>query len=407
MASKTSICSAANNHGPTETSSRCATDTATATHNFEVTGFSLLDGMGTGKFVTSSTFRVGGRGWNIKLYPDGWKEDDGAGYVSVFLCLVDGAPDARVKYTLNLLDKHGQVASSSQFKEVSTTLKSIDAYWGYPKFVEKSKLRSELPCRNDDCFTIRCTLTVIGLTQSDEVVTSIVKAFPRNNFWPASWLLSFLQACCWPSAISRRRCQAALPGPGGQQASFEQMLKDGKGADVTFGVEGQLFRAHRCVLAARSPVFDAQFFGPVNQRQNASSSDHIQIDDMEPFVFESLLHFVYTDRIKVDKGRADKNNVLMIHQHLLVAADRYGLDSLKAMCEAELCHSVDVHTVGTTLALAEQHQCLRLKDACTTFIASSRGVLGAVLETDGFKHFIESCPFAMKDILHKIAKNNY
>ncbi|GJN01696.1 hypothetical protein PR202_ga18977 [Eleusine coracana subsp. coracana] len=127
---------------------------------------------------------------------------------------------------------------------------------------------------------------------------------------------------------------------------------------------------------------------------------------MEPFVFESLLHFVYTDRIKVDRGRADKNNVLMIHQHLLVAADRYGLDSLKAMCEAELCDGVDVQTVGTTLALAEQHQCLRLKDACTTFIASSRGVLGAVLKTDGFKHFIESCPFAMKDILDKIAKNN-
>ncbi|GJN01697.1 hypothetical protein PR202_ga18978 [Eleusine coracana subsp. coracana] len=96
-------------------------------------------------------FRVGGRGWNIRVYPDGWKEDSGTGYVSVFLCLVDGAPDARVKYTLSLLDKHGQVSSSSQLKEVSTTLKTIDAYWGYSKFVDKSQLR----LNDDDCFTIR------------------------------------------------------------------------------------------------------------------------------------------------------------------------------------------------------------------------------------------------------------
>jgi len=73
----------------TTSSSRCMTASVQAVHSFEVTSFSLLEGMGAGRFVNSRTFRAGGRGWNIRVYPDGSKEVDAA-YVSVFLSLVDG-----------------------------------------------------------------------------------------------------------------------------------------------------------------------------------------------------------------------------------------------------------------------------------------------------------------------------
>lgn len=342
-------------HG-TETSSRCVTNSTTATHNFEVTRFSLLDGMGTGKCVTSSIFRVGGRGWNISLYPDGWKEDTTA-YISVFLYLVDGATDVRAKCVLSLVDNHGQVSEQG---EVSHTFQELDSYWGYSQFVEKSKL-NKLLCQ-DDSFTIRCVLTVIMEPKSEDL--SIMKV---------------------PESDMHRH--------------FERMFQDGKGTDVTFSVDGQLFRAHRYVLAARSPVFDAEFFGPMRQ----DAIEHVQIDEMETFIFESLLHFIYTDRITLGNVQSADKNVAM--QHLLVAADRYGLERLKTMCEAELCNDIDLWTVGTTLVLAEQHNCLHLKDACITFVAS-KDVLGSVLKTDGFnKHFMESCPLVMKDILHKIAKN--
>ena len=36
--------------------------------------------------------------------------------------------------------------------------------------------------------------------------------------------------------------------PSDMHQHFERMLKDGRGADVAFNVDGQLFRAHRCVL---------------------------------------------------------------------------------------------------------------------------------------------------------------
>ena len=151
------------------------------------------------------------------------------------------------------------------------------------------------------------------------------------------------------------------------------------------------------MVAARSPVLAAELFGPMKEKDTA---EPIKVGDMEPCVFEELLLFMYTDRISDDKRGADKNAVM---QHLLVAADRYGLDRLRLMCEVELCRGIDAPTVATTLALAEQHRCAHLKDACLTYVAS-QDVLGAVMETDGFKHLAASCPLVLVEILDKIVK---
>ena len=194
--------------------------------------------------------------------------------------------------------------------------------WGFPNFVEKSNLKTLLRLNGDDGFTIRCVLTVVEESEPEDV-----------------------------TAI-------AVP-PSDMHQHFERMLKDGRGADVAFNVDGQLFRAHRCVLAARSPVFAAELFGPMKEKDTA---EPIKVDGLEPCVFEELLLFMYTDRISDDgkRGAVDKNAAA---QHLPVAADRYGLDRLRQMCEAKLCRGIDARTVATTLALAEQHRCAHLKDA--------------------------------------------
>jgi speckle-type POZ protein len=144
------------------------------------------------------------------------------------------------------------------------------------------------------------------------------------------------------------------------------------------------------VLAAGSPVFAAELFGPMKE----TSTRHVKIDDMEPAIFEALVHFACTGALPDD---ADGVAPL---QHLLVAADRYGMHRLMAACEWKLCQSIDVESVATTLALAEQHHRVKLKDACIGFV-STKSVLAAVRETEGFAHLVETCPLVMVDILEQ------
>ncbi|KAF7011198.1 hypothetical protein CFC21_025529 [Triticum aestivum] len=171
--------------------------------------------------------------------------------------------------------------------------------------------------------------------------------------------------------------------------SLERMLKNGEGADVTFNVRHQLFNAHRCVLAA-------ELFGPMKE----SKTEHIKVDDMEPQVFEALLHFMYTDAMPDDDE--DEGKIVRL-QHLLVAADRYGVDRLKILCEDKLHEGIDVDMVATTLLLAEQHHCKDLKEACIQFISSPRDKLSAAMATDGFKQLVASCPLLMEDILKGVS----
>ena len=150
-----------------------------------------------------------------------------------------------------------------------------------------------------------------------------------------------------------------------------------------------MFDAHACVLAARSPVFMAELFGQMKE----STASCIEVEDMAPLIFEALLHFIYTDSLP-DNLYVGTNAAT---QNLLVAADRYGVVRLKTMCEEKLCLSIGVQTVATTLALADQHNCVQLKDACIGFL-SSGAVRRAVKETDGFKHLATSCPSLMMEI---------
>lgn len=66
----------------------------------------------------------------------------------------------------------------------------------------------------------------------------------------------------------------------------------------------------------------------------------------------------------------------LMSQHLLAAADRYGLERLRLLCEASLCQEVAINTVATTLALAEQHHCFQLKAVCLKFVAMRENLRG-------------------------------
>ena len=181
---------------------------------------------------------------------------------------------------------------------------------------------------------------------------------------------------------------------------MEQLAKiyaTGDGADVIYSAQGRLFRAHRNVLAMRSPVLRAQLFGGMME----STARLIEVEDMAPDVFEALLRYIYTDSLDVD-GEVDED-ATEVTSHLLVAADRYGMERLRALCEARLCELVDAGSLVKMLVFAEEQQCEVLKDACVEFMASSDG-MAKVVASQEYARLRSTHPSVLIDALEKSNK---
>ncbi|CAO1949078.1 unnamed protein product [Urochloa humidicola] len=179
---------------------------------------------------------------------------------------------------------------------------------------------------------------------------------------------------------------------------YAKLLEEKVGVDVTFSVGGEEFTAHKVVLATRSPVFKAQFYGPLRE----AGTECITIEDMQPVVFKELLNFIYTDSLPpLDYLKIDGHTDMICH--LLVGADRYGMERLSLMCQSILCENLSVQTVATTFALADQHQCDLLKDACLEFITCSTA-MDAVKRTHGYKNLKRTCPPDVIEGLEKASK---
>ncbi|KAJ6826716.1 BTB/POZ and MATH domain-containing protein 3-like isoform X1 [Iris pallida] len=345
-------------------------ETVKGSHRYTVKGYSLAKGMGPGKYMASDTFSVGGYEWAVYVYPDGKNPEDNSLYVSVFIALASDGTDVRALFELTLLDQSGKGKHKvhSHFDRALEsgpyTLKYRGSMWGYKRFYRRTSLETS-DYLKDDCLIMNCTVGV---------VRSCVET-------------------PWQFTIS-------VPPPD-MGNCLEGLLKSGIGSDIVFEVGNETFRAHKLILAARSPVFKAQFFGLIGN----PDMDKIVVKDVEPPVFKVMLLFIYSDvppdvrELTESVSMATSTNMV---QHLLAAADRYGLERLKLLCEAKLCDEVTADTVASTMALAEQHHCAHLMTVCLKFTAA-RENLGVVLQTEGFEHLEQACPSLLSDLLATVA----
>jgi speckle-type POZ protein len=100
---------------------------------------------------------------------------------------------------------------------------------------------------------------------------------------------------------------------------------------------------------------------------------------MASLPMQAMVNFIYSDELPGIHELAGSFSMwtsTAVIQHLLAAADRYGLDRLRILCEAKLCDDLTSETVATTLALAEQHHCAQLKSACLKFTAVRQNLGG-------------------------------
>ncbi|GJN24466.1 hypothetical protein PR202_gb12206 [Eleusine coracana subsp. coracana] len=196
-----------------------------------------------------------------------------------------------------------------------------------------------------------------------------------------------------------RRSAAPPPALSRMHADLAVLLETKEGTDVDFEVRGKVFSAHKIVLAARSKVFKADFFGAMKEK----TTGYIRISDMHQDAFEALLHYVYTDSLpETVKKPAREEEAAVVGQDLLVAADRYDLKDLKPVTENVLCNLVGLRNVLPMLALAEQHQCEKLKKKCLEFMASRKNTRKIVATDDDVENLARSCPGVVKEVIVKI-----
>ncbi|KAG4176219.1 hypothetical protein ERO13_A11G230000v2 [Gossypium hirsutum] len=351
------------------TSSRSVTQTVNGSHRFTIKGYSLAKGMGVGKHIASESFTVGGYQWAIYFYPDGKNPEDHSTYVSVFVALASEGTDVRALFELTLLDQSGKGKHKvhSHFDRALEsgpyTLKYRGSMWGYKRFFRRAMLETS-DFLKDDCLKINCTVGVV-VSETD----------------------------C-PRLHSIRVPESDIG------SHFGILLENEEGSDITFNVFGAKFHAHKLVLAARSPVFEAEF------SDRMEDDNEIVVTDMEPKVFKALLHFIYRDSLIDDEEFVGTSSSSMpsvsdaLAAKLLAAADKYDLPRLRLMCESVLCKDISVNSVANILALADRHHAMDLKTVCLKFAAEN---LVAVMRSDGFEYLKENCPSLQSELLKTVA----
>ncbi|CAM0883849.1 unnamed protein product [Alopecurus aequalis] len=274
------------------------------------------------------------------------------------LLVVNGA---KVHHRFSFVDELEKQDSTYAHALLLDKFSNNSPSWGYRNFVKRDDL-AESNHLKDDCFAIRCDLTIA--TTVDLLIE--------------------------------------LPPPGLQQ-HISDLLQYKEGTDVTFKVGNESFVAHRCVLTARSAVFKAELFGSMKE---GTTSSVIEIEDVEPQVFNALLTFIYTDSLPRMEGdmvedEREAQEVLWL-QCLLAAADRYDLQRLKSLCERKLCEYISVSSVTNILTLAERHNCRGLKELCLEFVKTPPN-LKEITAADGLDDIIRTCPSLVKELLAKLA----
>lgn len=136
---------------------------------------------------------------------------------------------------------------------------------------------------------------------------------------------------------------------------LREVYKNGEFTDVVLSVNGKEYRAHKLILTARSPVFANMFKHDVKESQE----NKVNITDFDEQVVEEMLNYMYT---------GVSENLNMMADKLLVAAEKYGLDELKDMSEVIMVENLSVENAIERLIFADLYQAHKLKSSAINYI---------------------------------------
>lgn len=143
---------------------------------------------------------------------------------------------------------------------------------------------------------------------------------------------------------------------------FRSLLNSNLHADIAFMVGSARIKvnAHKAILSARSEYFFAMFRpGGLSE----SSTEFVEMERHEESSFCNMLEFVYTNKIR-DIELCDASEIIS----LIMIANEFILDDLKALCGQEASRVLDITNIGKFMLLSSSHNVPGLREACMKFV---------------------------------------
>lgn len=293
--------------------------------------------------------------WQIKARVGDYQDN-----LSLFLHQVSRNDESlKVKGSVKfaILNKMGQWYNVKSFEQpnkmlhpIASNIKLGSDSWFYLSDIQRNN------CLTNDCLTI--VAEVVGLADK-WIVTGDDGYTPFETTGLAVW------------------------------ENFGSLLQTKRFSDVILVVGGQQYSAHKAILASRSSVFDKMF----EHEMKESRENRVEIRDFTPEVIHEMLQFIYT-------GTSRKLNHMA--GDLLVAAEKYALETLKVMCEKILFANLTVENAAKMLILADLYNAKPLKTATIKYINAGR--IASVMETKGWKDMVKKQPHLVNEAFRATVK---
>lgn len=161
-------------------------------------------------------------------------------------------------------------------------------------------------------------------------------------------------------------------------------------SDVTFKVDDKSIATHALILASGSPVFAAMFQNDCKE----SRERVVEIVDFDSDVIKAMLKFLYTGRVLFTSVNVS---------NLLMAAEKYGIESLKRECAHHLIGKFTVTNAVDYLVLAHVNNVPNLRKAALDFMSKRAK---SICSQPEWKSTIKNYPDLCFEAMQIMAKDN-
>jgi speckle-type POZ protein len=319
--------------------------------------------------ITSPSFPGLGRNWNIVLYPNG-ENADCEHFIGVYLFLEDTEIDKSII-------------------EVGCEFELIKLVGGDTGFVRKwhdlHKLNANDPSYGFNKFTMRSNVTNVdnGFMHNGDIeirVTVSTYLLPDNHL---------SQTSSRQKEICDELEEMTVKIPLKHQKYMQDMFINGKFCDVVLVCSDKKeIKAHRCILAAHSEVFEKMMITPM------SEVDHKRINlEFPSKVVLELLKFLYSGSCCPDH----------IEEDLFKISHLFGISTLMEACEKMMIDNLNMENSMKSLWFAKHYNIALLYEAAADLI--SFNVVEAKLSKD-FQTYIEPDVELLRDLYSRVSYLN-